>query len=220
MDHLFGIAPILAMFAMFHYLNPERVRYWLWTKVVPIAAIRPSRTVRVTGTVEALDEVLDAPVSGRPCVHYVASVAEDADEKGKWIELHSVQRSVDFVVRDETGAVLIRLDGATIEAETTCTTRSNALGAPSAKESAFLQRFGEAPTGAHGFCRALRFTEAALKVGDVVTVRGEARRGSGRLPTLLVAPPRSGLWFVSTARGWLRIADARPGVSTSKSYEL
>lgn len=180
------------------------------TPIQPVATIEPEMTVRVTGTIEPLSEPLSAPLTGRRCVYYGAAVSEQrtGQHGTRWVQIHGVQRSVDFIVRDASGRVIVRVDRADIVAIPDHKRFSGSFDEPTPAESALLERFGEDATGFLGLNRHLRFTESALEIGEEVTVLGVARRSEGAGPMVIESPPDAPL-LVTDHRGTVRAQRAR-----------
>lgn len=211
MEHTLTLAftVAFALYVIIRHPYIRRFRQLRSTPPMPIAALEPG-TVRIHGRIEVLDEELAGALSGRACVHFEAAVSEKRTSPGHngqqshWVALHRVRRSVDFVVRDETGAVIVRIDRADIRAKSDSETRSRWIGEPSTAEAAFLERFGEDPSWLLGLNRDLLFSESALEVGEEVTVLGEAKRIPGPIPMVIVAP-RGEYLMISDSRHLARL---------------
>jgi hypothetical protein len=162
--------------------------------IVPIAALEIGARVRISGSVEVLDVELDGPLSGRGCVHYRVDLDEEhgCGEDARWVVIGRERRSVDFVVRDSTGAVLVRVARAEIEAGYDYSSRSGFLDEPTVNELALLERFNEDPEG-FIFNRKLRYAEGVLEVGEEVAVMGIVRAGVDGFARIIEAPPDGAL---------------------------
>lgn len=97
------------------------------------------------------------------------------------------ERSVDFVVRDSSGAALVRVARAEIDAGCDYSSSSGFLDDPNENELALLESFGEDPEG-FILNRTLSYTEKVLEVGEEVTIVGIVRVGVDGLTRVIEAP--------------------------------
>jgi hypothetical protein len=166
-------------------------------KIDAIAAVSPvpaGDTVRITGTVERIEEDLWAPLTRRRCVHYLTIVEERQrtsalSRHAPWTEVIRLERSVDFLLRDASGLARVRMDRAQVAVVRDIHTRSGFLDDPTPMEREFLEMQGEDPTDGAGMNRGLRYTEGVIEVGEVVTALGVALPGDDTCRLVLGAPP-------------------------------
>lgn len=162
-------------------------------KIQAITAAPEGETVRITGTVERIDEDLYAPLTRRRCVHYLTIVEERKPSpftnNDPWTEVIRLEKSVDFSLRDASGVARVRMDAAKVAVVRDTHTRQGFLDAPTAMEREFLEMQGEDPTDGAGMNRGLRFTEGVIEVGEVVTALGVALPGDPACRLVLGAPP-------------------------------
>ena len=165
-------------------------------RIDAIAAITPipaGDTVRITGTVERIEDELWAPLTRRRCVHYLTVVEERQrgamDQYSRWVEVIRLERSVDFLLRDASGLARVRMDRAQVAVVRDIHTRSGLLDNPTPMEREFLEMQGEDPTGPAGMNRGLRYTEGVIEVGETVTALGVALPGDHTCRLILGAPP-------------------------------
>jgi len=164
-------------------------------KIQPIAALVPGMRARVTGTIERLDKGLIAPLTGRPCVHYCAEISEkDTREQSfGWVGLRSAKETVDFVVRDTSGAAVIRIAGAEVATSVDYQSSSGFLFSPRPAEVALVRRLGLDTSGLIGIGSSLRYDEEVLEIGQEVSVLGVVTGGQGADPLVIESSPESPL---------------------------
>lgn len=112
---------------LFNYLHfSKRRRYpirWQLPLPMPQQDATPARTL--TGKVQARGELLEAPISGRPCVGYEVSVLFDvAGDKRPPMWVLEEERSIAFEIDGET----IEANGATVEIPSTIVGGDEELG--------------------------------------------------------------------------------------------
>lgn len=161
-----------------------------------IGKVQEGAVVRVKGRIRPVADMIEAPLTGRYCVHYVAVVEER--HKGKnstyWSEVTREEKGVDFEVQDVTGEIQVRSRGLQVAITLDQHTKSGSFDDATPVEQNFLARMNEASTGLLGFNRTLRYTEGALEAGEEITVLGQARYrdlpGGGRV--LILGPTQHG----------------------------
>jgi hypothetical protein len=150
------------------------------TKAVPIGMAENGYR-QFEGRVEAVGgEMVVAPLTGSPCVWYSASVEEwkrtstAATKKSEWVTVKSVESSAPLVVRDATGACVVRLFGADI----TPTDKSRWTGATLEPADRNPPRVGPSES-THGMVQVsggpnsrYRYTEKRIYAGDPLMVVG------------------------------------------------
>lgn len=161
-----------------------------------IGKVQEGAVVRVKGRVRPVADMIQAPLTGRYCVHYVAVVEER--HKGKnstyWSEVAREVKGVDFEVQDVTGEIHVQSQGLQAAITLDKHTKSGSFDDATEAEQKFLARMNESSTGLLGFNRTLRYTEGALEAGEEITVLGQARYrdlpGGGRV--LILGPTPHG----------------------------
>jgi len=150
-----------------------------------IAEVSEGHAARIVGKVVPGGEMLVAPLSGRPCVHYVVVVdrvtvmdrtAWVLEDLGAWRappaeRLIAEERGTPFVVADDTGRAVVDPAGA-ITALHQDWHRLSEVDVLGPIEREFLARRG---LSAH-IWRPLSFREAIVEAGDRVSVQGVAVR--------------------------------------------
>jgi hypothetical protein len=184
------------LFASLYFARDTRARRKLArAPVQAIAVVAPGTTARLTGTVQRLDEELTAPLSGRPCVYYLAVVQEyrSSGNSGHWVEILREEQHVDFLLRDGTGLAQIRMDTPHAVAVQDHRTRSGTFDDATPVEAAFLERFNKLSVNFLGLNRSLRYREGALELGEAITVLGATRTGVGEVSLVVESPPEGPL---------------------------
>lgn len=175
----------------------------LYTRVVAsVGGEALAQPCEVSGTIEA-GEALAAPISGTPCVAYVHTVTReyeedvtttDADGKTKTETvrrsetIETNERRADFYVRDATGRVLIKPEGAELD-----------LAEVGSRYDAAGKGGGRTRTLGH------RHAVKALPIGARVYVLGCAVDG-GTQPAIACGPRGKGLEFLVSRRGERELA--------------
>lgn len=116
---------------------------------VPIEQVKDGQIVKTVGRLAHIGTSLTAPLSGRPCVYYELTVQRrmGRGKASRWVPIAREERWQDFLLQDETGRALVRVDSPTI---ISCSQKQPTLG--------------EGPK--------LRYQERRLEAGEVVAVMG------------------------------------------------
>lgn len=128
---------------------------------------------RIVGQAQPIDgQVLQAPLTGRPCLVFKVTVEEKREHWDTWIV---EQHGVPFVLVDDTGRALVDPSAAKVSLEVDSQTQSGTFDDPTPIERVFLERHQQ--TGvAWVFNRTLRYNEAIVAVGERVAVLGSGTR--------------------------------------------
>jgi hypothetical protein len=132
---------------------------------------------RIIGTARAYVEQLEGPLSGRPCVYYIAKVEQrrSTGRSSYWRTIVTETRGVRFVVEDETGRAIVDPISARMALDFDARTSSGMFDDPTEAERAFLARHGLRGEGVL-FNKRLRYREAVIAVGETIAVLGEGTR--------------------------------------------
>jgi hypothetical protein len=105
-----------------------------WT----IAELPESTLGRIVGRVRAIGELLHSPLTGRPCVGFVAEVYSEFSLGGIYREA----RSVPFVIEDESGRALVdsHTEQARLDVELEITGACGRAAAMQAENAIFARR--------------------------------------------------------------------------------
>jgi hypothetical protein len=165
----------------------------------------------VVGRARVISEQLTAPLTGRRCLYYIATVEEQRSNgrSSSWKTLASETRGVAFLLEDGTGHAIVDPNGAQVALDFDGKSSSGTFHDADAVQEAFLARHGLKSQG-WVFNKSLRFREAIIEVGETVSVLGSGTRE----PDPLAAPeaayrgaPATRLRLTSSARFPLIISD-------------
>jgi hypothetical protein len=197
---------VLGFLALAWYFNADAVtrRRLRAAPLTTTADVRHGALIRVTGTVQPGEGLLEGPFSRTSCAWWHAVVEEyhQSGKSGHWHTVITEEQSVDFVLRDSAGEAIVRMAGAKVASLPNARSRSGTFDDATPVEEGFLRRHGRESTGLLGFNRSLRYTERALEVGETVTVLGRARQEQigGRKRLVLVADGENGILLSDDAR--------------------
>lgn len=169
----------LAIFAASLYFERGAVlrRKMRAVPATSIALAKEGHRVRLTGLPTA--EPLYAPLSGKPCVHYVVVVEElrILQKHNIWKIRASEEQWVDFVLTDASGTVPVSTEHSK-SAAIFRSAKNGAFALDPPSVQAFLSRQAakgiRIPSLPH---RKIRMTEAILEVGSTITVVGKMVNG-------------------------------------------
>jgi E3 ubiquitin ligase len=116
---------------------------------------------------------LTAPLSGRRCVYYAVVVSHHQGRQ--WNTVVNERRGTSFAVADGTGRAIIDPANAELALCFDESERTDWLDRPTPAQEKILARHGITSTG-WLFPKTLRFEEAVVEVGDVVSVIGAGIR--------------------------------------------
>lgn len=152
------------------------------------------KRARIVGAAQVLDKSLEAPLTGRPCVYYVATVEEvrGSGDSPTVPALIREERGVPFAVDDGTGRVIVDPEHATVVLD--IDVKTMLVRETDARAIAFFERHDV--NNAAAFHKRLRYREAVIEVGEQIAVLGQgvrepdpaapsARVDRGDKPTLL-----------------------------------
>lgn len=141
-----------------------------------IAEVTQGEVAKIVGRVRPITELLRAPLSGRRCVYFEATVEEyrSSGKSGSWVEIIRESEVSDFLVEDGTGRALVKTSmmKALLRKDTELT--SGFLNDASADLEAFLRRHGRESKG-WVFNKSLRYKEGVFEPGETVSVLGQAK---------------------------------------------
>lgn len=155
---------------------------------------------------------LQAPISGRPCAVYQVKVFT-YERNREDLLIHEI-RGQPFLLHDESGRALVRYDEQTaVILKRDVRDTSRMMKDPTPAMLTLLQRHGVSPNRIFGMNRALRYDEAILEAGELVTAHGVAHREPDPEPAAAHAAgyPGATMWTVIRAA---------PGVDLTLTDEL
>jgi len=132
---------------------------------------------KIVGTIRMLDDSLRAPLSGRVCTYYEATV-EEYRRRGKhssWVNIIIETDGTPFLIEDSTGRALVDPRGARVALVVDGTSKSGTFDDATPQEEEFLQRHNRKSQGWF-LNKSLRYREGVLEIGETVTVFGAGIR--------------------------------------------
>ncbi len=128
---------------------------------------------RIAGRLVYHGRPLRAPLTGRPCAHYLVKVEQYRHHGriGSWRTLIEEERSQSFVLRDETGEALVRARRALVAVTKDAHFSSGTLNDATPRLERFLGGHGQESKGLF-FNKRLRYKEGVLEEGEEVAACG------------------------------------------------
>ena len=167
-----------AAWAFWYYSNDQQIRRRLRNAPTKrIQELRDDELGKVVGRARGLDEMLDAPLTGRRCVYFIA-IVEEQRSTGKssyWKTIIKETRGVLFMLEDDSGRALVDAKSARIAIDFDGKSKSGTFDDPTPVERAFLERHGQKGEG-WIFNRTLRYREAVIADGETIAVLGAGTR--------------------------------------------
>jgi hypothetical protein len=207
---MFGVMAIVL--AAIAYVKGATVRKLRNATSFAIGELREGQAGRVIGDAFPFGETLQAPLTGRACIYFIATVEQYVGNRTVtgWKEIVKEERGVPFVLTDGTGRAIVDPTGAEIALDFDNRSTPGTFDDPSPAEEAFIARHKKQRRGLV-FNKKLRYREAVIHVGERVAVLGEGIRE----PDPEAAPagdyrgePPTRLRLTSTPRFPLVISDA------------
>jgi hypothetical protein len=164
--------------AFWHFSENQTIRRQLRTAPTKrIQELRDDELGKVVGRARALDEALMAPLSGRRCVYFVATVEEhrSTGKTSYWKTIIRETRGVPFMLEDDSGRALIDATAARVAVDFDGKSNSGTFDDPTPEEKTFLERHGHKGQG-WIFNRTLRYREAVIADGEMIAVLGAGTR--------------------------------------------
>ena len=155
-------------------------------EAVAVGAAPAGQVAKLVGVVELI-EPLDAPLSGRPCAYYRVSAEQSLaaiEASDRPFQPLVVERGVDFLLVDESGKALVRMDGAVVAV--TRDQEYGERGVDHSKQEALLASAGRE------LAFGLQFTEGVLEPGERIAVLGRIERVDDQAHTVAVDAPEGG----------------------------
>lgn len=138
-----------------------------------LAELPEGTAARIVGRAEALDDTLEAPLTGRRCLYYTAIV--EACNGKVWREIIHEDRAVMFILDDGSARAIVDPSASKVVLEFDGNSASGVLDNPNEREQAFLDAHGTAGKRLI-FNRSLRYREAVIEVGETIAIFGAAVR--------------------------------------------
>ncbi|MBI2345508.1 MAG: hypothetical protein HYV03_01165 [Deltaproteobacteria bacterium] len=132
--------------------------------------------VEVSGAAAPWKETLAAPFTEHACLYYSYTIEEyrRSGKSSRWVTVDKENRGVPFLLRDETGAVLVDPAWADVDIPEDYQEVSGMGNDPSTKVQGFVRQKGISFEGFLGVNKKMRFTEYHIAPQDRVFILGTA----------------------------------------------
>ncbi len=132
---------------------------------------------RVIGQARAIGDHLAGPLTGRPCVYYIAIVEEQRStgRSSYWRTVATETRGVPFMIEDGTGRAIVDPNGAQVALDFDGNSKSGTFNKADPIQEAFLARHGQKSEG-WVFNKTLRYREAMIEIGEKISILGSGTR--------------------------------------------
>lgn len=157
-----GVGAAVATFERYFSRSARIKRMLRNTRTVTTDSFQPGAAGKLEGQVRFLATPLCAPLSGRKCSYYEATIEAEAGDV--WTPIAHEVRGVDFLLQDSTGQALVRMDNAEAVVPPHVSSRVGVFSQPSDALVSFLLR--------HGIARERWFTERQLRYREGVIEEG------------------------------------------------
>lgn len=183
-DAMLGIYVVVAIVVIviavvsWYFSKANRIKRQLRNlKAQPIAQLPENTVGKVAGAAQPLGQTLVGPLTGRPCLYYVAIVEQHVStgRSSHWKQIIKEEMGVPFQLVDRTGRALVDPRGAEVALTFDGTSRSGTFRDADPAQEAFLQRHGKTSKG-WVFNKGLRYKEAMIEVNEIVAVLGQGIR--------------------------------------------
>src|SRR5262245_21217315 len=124
---------------------------------------------KVVGRARAVGDLVDAPISGRPCIAFAENVVVHGGNTSKTFR---VTGGAPFMLEDDSGRALVDPAKARISLETANSVQAGTLDDPIPSAAALLERHGQRL----GSFREVFYREAVIVDGDRLAVLGAGTR--------------------------------------------
>ncbi len=173
---LLVISAIAAVGAISYYFNNETKtrRELKKQKGKRIIDFNHAEVGKIVGRVKKIDQVLEAPLSGRPCVFYQV-IVEKKVKSGKsssWKKIIHDQNAVNFIIQDDTHEAIVELGHVQVSLVKDVNLKSNSWSPPNQTLVNYLKKHNIDHTSLFGVQRSLRYKEGVLHIGETAAVNG------------------------------------------------
>lgn len=174
--------------------------------VVPLAKAPMHETIGLRGIVKAAGDVLEAPLTGRPCIAYEVEVRSPIfGEEGELI--HRASAHVPFTLHEDDGTVATLREAATTDVDLAPDRRGNTESEPNERLVALLKAAGFDSYTATTPTDDYHWSEGIVRAGDRLTVYAQLtpapeattgyRKGGQRF---IIEAPANGKVILATMR--------------------
>lgn len=167
------IGGVIGVVAAFRYVVPDEASIARRLARFPrttLGELAEGVYARVVGRATQLQEVLEAPITGRRCLYYQVHVVEVTDKDTRRILLE--ERGVPFILDAGSDQAIVDPSDALVDLEDDARSEVDWRSSRGYRERALLgQHPGKVSVNAD-----LRFSEAIIELGDTIAVVGTAVR--------------------------------------------
>ncbi len=169
-----GIAAVIGAVSFFFSDKLKVMRELNAQKATPIANFKHAQIGKIVGRVKKVNLILNAPLSGRPCVFYQV-IVEQKVSSGKstsWKKIIHDQKAVNFMVTDGATDALIELEKVNAYLVKDVNLKSSTWSPASRKLELYLRQHKTSSSTFLGQ-KTLRYKEGILHIGETVAVKGQ-----------------------------------------------
>ena len=160
------------LYAAWYTSEPSRIKRLLRNaQRCPIADLQEGQTARIVGQAQEYRDHLIAPLSGRRCLYYVATIEQSKYGTDVWSAFGSEERCVPFAVSDASGRAIVDATNARVALQLEFQSISRSVDELDDAQRALLARQRIDPLH-----RLLRYAEAIITEGAVISVLGAGTR--------------------------------------------
>ncbi|MBN2459255.1 hypothetical protein JXB28_03135 [Candidatus Woesearchaeota archaeon] len=157
----------------------QSLRLKRFIETTPTSKVRSLAMGRVEicgEVVPAEKQILKSPLTGKDCVYYYYKVEElrRSNKRSYWAVIDTMKADVKFFLKDDTGAVLVEPNGASISIPADFNSQYSSFNAMPENIRTFLQSGNVKYKTLFGTTKTLRFTEFVIAPGDKLYILGYA----------------------------------------------
>ena len=176
MDPWFGVVFVFLAFGgayRWYFVDVRRVKRELRrARRFSLGELPEGKRARVVGVAQPLDSHLKGPITGCPCLYFVATVEEHRGDIEASGVLFEEKQGVPFVLDDGTERAIVDPTHARVALEVDCT--GNLLEQVNPRAIALLERHNL--NHPDTYKKTLRYREALLERGERVAILGHGMR--------------------------------------------
>lgn len=182
---------------------------------------------KIVGEVELTEELLIAPLSGRPCTYYYIIVEEKVStgKSSRWSTLIEEEITNNFIIREDDNIALIDTEFVKSYLVPDRDYSSGFLNDATSNLEEYLNDHGYESTGFFGMNKTIRYKEGIIEPGEEVAVAGvgEWTEESYEFPNkkiLKITAQREHLVFLSDDPSAMNVVEEKPDVQVKKNIDI
>ena len=146
-------------------------------KALPIGQLPENTLGKVVGQAQSVGQQLVGPLTGRPCLYYIAIVEQHVStgRSSYWKQIIKEEMGVPFQIVDISGRAIVDPRGADVALTFDGASKSGTFNDADPVQEAFLQRHGKTSKG-WVFNKGLRYKEAMIEINETVAIMGSGIR--------------------------------------------